>query len=256
MDSNPERPDFWSSYMRTLDELIATTPAYQAMERDVIRALEPLSGGYYLDLGCGTGNLLRRLVAAESGANGIGIDFCPTALEIARDKPSGDRTRLEFREVDFVRAAFPFPDRTFDGVTAVNTLYILTEKGADPARKLAPLLREIRRVLRPGGRLVVSTPDGWGAHQLGKVVLGSLEHYGLLLWHEGPAGVVRRTRQFWRQRAALRVISETNRAIAARYVFLGRAQYRALLEDNGFRVERVRRTRTGNALLAARPVER
>lgn len=252
MDPSPDCAAFWSTYLRILDELIVTTPAYRAMENDVLRALAPQPGGRYLDLGCGTGSLLRGLVAAEPGAAGVGVDFSPAALEIARGKPAHGGSRLEFLEADFVHRALPFPDRAFDGVATVNTLYVLTGKGADPADRLAPLLREVRRVLGPTGRLVISAPDGWGAHLLGKVLLGSLEHYGLLLWYEGPAGLVRRTRQFWRHRAALRVISATNRALAARYVFLNRAQYRALLESNGFQVARIRRTRTGNAILVAR----
>jgi len=88
-----------------------------------------------LDVGCGPGWLLRELPA---GVRGIGVDLRPP-LTGARPVAKAEAGRL------------PFPDAAFDLVLALD---LLEQRGVAPAETLV----EIRRVLRPGGRLLVRVP--------------------------------------------------------------------------------------------------
>lgn len=104
-----------------------------------------------LDAGCGTGALLDHLLK-QPGVEPYGLDFSGQALAYTRQRGhprlvQGDLTRL------------PFPDSTFDVITALDVLeHIREDEGA---------LREIHRVLRPGGVLLASVPAFrflWGPH--------------------------------------------------------------------------------------------
>ena len=117
--------------------------------RLVARTLQPnLSGARVLDVACGTGDL--SLVLARAGAGEVvGLDFCRPMLEIARHKADGQE--IAFVEGDALR--LPFEDESFDVVTIAFGLRNLAG--------VAEGLRELLRVLRPGGRAAVlefSTP--------------------------------------------------------------------------------------------------
>jgi demethylmenaquinone methyltransferase/2-methoxy-6-polyprenyl-1,4-benzoquinol methylase len=114
--------------------------------RKAARALESslIEGARVLDVACGTGDL--SLVLAEAGAvRVIGLDFCRPMLEIARRKSEADSRPIPFVEGDALR--LPFADETFDVVTIAFGLRNLAG--------VADGLRELRRVLKPGGRLAV-----------------------------------------------------------------------------------------------------
>ena len=114
--------------------------------RRTARALESslVEGARVLDVACGTGDL--SLVLAGAGAvRVIGLDFCRPMLEIARRKADADSRAIPFVEGDALR--LPFADETFDVATIAFGLRNLSDA--------ADGLRELRRVLRPGGRLAV-----------------------------------------------------------------------------------------------------
>jgi SAM-dependent methyltransferase len=97
------------------------------------------AGTAVLDLGCGSG--LALSLAAARGARTSGIDISPALLEVARRRvPAAD---LREGGLDVL----PFADASSDAVLAINALQF----AADPASAL----REVRRVLRPGGRLAI-----------------------------------------------------------------------------------------------------
>jgi SAM-dependent methyltransferase len=102
------------------------------------------AGELVLDVGCGEGRFTAELVAA--GVHGVGIDVAEEPLR---------RARAAHPEVDvqLVDPCGPWPlaDASFDAVWAGEVI----EHVADTAGWLS----EIRRVLRPGGRLLVSTPN-------------------------------------------------------------------------------------------------
>jgi demethylmenaquinone methyltransferase / 2-methoxy-6-polyprenyl-1,4-benzoquinol methylase len=99
-------------------------------------------GGSALDIACGSGKLTAVLARiAGPGARVVGLDFSPQMLEIARRQHPG----IEFLEGEAL--SLPFDAATFDASTNAFGLRNL----ADPIRGL----REMLRVLKPGGRPVV-----------------------------------------------------------------------------------------------------
>lgn len=99
-----------------------------------------------LDLGCNTGYGSRIIKA--SGARVTGVDVSPEAIDLARKKyGSGGIEFLCFDGRDL-----PFADRSFDIVTGFKLLERITDH--------RQFFAEIRRVLRPGGRVIFTTPNG------------------------------------------------------------------------------------------------
>ena len=115
-------------------------------------------GDTVLDAACGMGYGAHVLAGAGRPARVIGIDASPAAVEyasvnFARAHDAPDlRPGVEFRTGDIVDLA-AIEDRSVDLVASFETL----EHIAHPER----FLDEVRRVLRPGGRLVVSVPNRW-----------------------------------------------------------------------------------------------
>jgi demethylmenaquinone methyltransferase/2-methoxy-6-polyprenyl-1,4-benzoquinol methylase len=112
----------------------------------VVTEAKPGAGEKALDLCCGTGDIALGL--ARNGAEVTGLDFSSRMLEIARDRQSkggGAFARMQFTQGD--AQSLPFPDGTFDIVTIGYGLRNLAswEKG----------LSEMKRVAKPGGRLVI-----------------------------------------------------------------------------------------------------
>jgi ubiquinone/menaquinone biosynthesis C-methylase UbiE len=95
-----------------------------------------------LDAGCGSGPLLAAL--RDRGATVAGFDKSAGMLGVARRR-LGDDADLHVAELG---SPLPFPDNTFNDVTASLVLHYLKDWG--------PALAELRRVLKPGGRLIVS----------------------------------------------------------------------------------------------------
>ncbi len=119
-------------------------------ESDVIfRLLALQPGERLLDLGTGTGRY--AVEAAARGAWVVGVDASPAMLAVARE-----RLRASGRPVQLVRADLahlPFPDGAYDAAVAVTSLCFVDNPVA--------VLREVRRVLTPGGRLVLGELNRW-----------------------------------------------------------------------------------------------
>jgi len=104
-----------------------------------------VAGARVLDVGCGEGRFASALAAA--GAQVTGIDVASEPLRRAAERDPS----LELRLVDAEPPAWPLPDAEFDVVWAGEVL----EHVADTAGWMS----EVRRVLRSGGALCISTPD-------------------------------------------------------------------------------------------------
>lgn len=108
----------------------------------MVRLAGDVSGRRILDAGCGTGPLAAELRAR--GAVMTGLDGSAAMLEIARRR-LGDDVPLHLADL---AQPLPFADATFDDVVASLVLHYLEDWDAP--------LAELRRVLRPGGRLILS----------------------------------------------------------------------------------------------------
>jgi len=112
-------------------------------ERPAILALAgDVTGRRILDAGCGAGPIAVAL--RGRGAIVSGFDSSAGMLEIARRRLGGD---VDLRVADLA-GPLPYPDVAFDDVVASLVLHYLEDWG--------PALAELRRVLKPGGRLIVS----------------------------------------------------------------------------------------------------
>jgi SAM-dependent methyltransferase len=115
-----------------------------------------------LDAGCGAG--LAALLASLRGASVSALDASPGLLAVARARlPEAD-----VREGDL--EALPFDDGSFDAVVAVNSVFY--------AADMAAALRELVRVVRPGGRVVVTA---WGPPERCEFLAAVLPAIGPLL---------------------------------------------------------------------------
>ena len=96
-----------------------------------------------LDVGCGGGQTVRRLTALAPEVMVIGLDYSDASVAVSRDTNAKEIAagRVQIRHGSI--AALPFPDSTFDIVTAVETHYYWPD--------LPSNVREILRVLKPGG---------------------------------------------------------------------------------------------------------
>lgn len=120
-------------------------PATLALAGDV-------AGRRILDAGCGSGPLLAAL--RDRGATVTGIDSSARMLELARRRLDADASL----QVADLRDPLPFEDGSFDDVVASLVLHYLEDWG--------PTLAEFRRVLRPGGRLILSVDHPFVAYTL------------------------------------------------------------------------------------------
>lgn len=123
--------------------------ANRRSNRIAIRALDCSPDNTVLDLGCGSGPALRVLAAMAGQGLILGLDH--SAIMLAR-AARHNRHAIRRRRVHLVRGgidALPWRDNAVDGVLAVHVVYFAGEAG----------MREARRVLRPGGRIVIIATD-------------------------------------------------------------------------------------------------
>lgn len=106
-------------------------------------------GGLVLDLGCGTGELAAA--AAAAGMRAVGCDISPQMLRQARAAGLAGSGSVYWLRLDPGWQTLPLRAGSFDAVVAASVL----EYVADPAA----VLRECRRLLRPGGTVLCTVPD-------------------------------------------------------------------------------------------------
>ena len=133
----------WNTYMRVYDRL-GRSVEYRRMQASVKLALELPSRGLCVDLGCGTGYSTLNLVGENRSV--VAVDTSPEALVHARAKAP----KVDFRQQDALEFLQGTQNATVDRVLAVNVLYAMHD-GEE-------LLRQIYRVLRPGGLFVFADP--------------------------------------------------------------------------------------------------
>jgi ubiquinone biosynthesis O-methyltransferase len=159
-------PDAYTRWRAS--EIGATT---ERLERELILELVgDVSGCKVLDVGCGDGELALELT--RRGAIVTGIDASAAMIEAAKDRAKRHNADIAFKVAMAER--LPFPDEQFDVVTAITILCFVDDA--------VPVFREIARVLRPKGRLVIGELGKWSAWAAGRRIRAWL---GSQLWRHG-----------------------------------------------------------------------
>lgn len=151
--ANPARVNDYDSFAEaySADNESSLVNAYYARPAMLALAGE-VAGRRILDAGCGSGPLSAAL--RDRGAVVTGIDASAGMLALARRR-LGDDADLHVADLN---APLPFADGAFDDVVSSLVLHYLEDWG--------PTLAEMRRVLRPGGRLIASVDHPFVAYTI------------------------------------------------------------------------------------------
>ncbi|GAB4290419.1 MAG: class I SAM-dependent methyltransferase [Oscillatoriaceae cyanobacterium] len=165
---------------------------YLAVHQRMLEYAKLPENAKVLDIGCGTGRLLRRLAAENRTLQGVGLDLSPQMLAEARVN-NRYADRLMFREGN--GESLPFDNPQFDAV--FNTISFLHYP--HPAKMLA----EVARVLQPGGYFYLADTT-------------VREEQGDFHWNFSPSGV-----RFYSPRRREELGREAGLAVVQHYYLLG-----------------------------------
>lgn len=121
---------------------------HQALAHWALTGNEPGEEAHALDIGCGGGATVSRLLEMCPGGKVSGLDISPQALKVARKL---NRKAIEKKRCAIVGGTvkqLPFIKGTFNLVTAFETIYYWPD--------IEECLKEVLRVLKPGGRFIVA----------------------------------------------------------------------------------------------------
>jgi ubiquinone/menaquinone biosynthesis C-methylase UbiE len=135
----------------------AESPLAYPWYESVHRRLEPISTGRLLEVGCGRGQFAIWLAKKKRSLQIIGLDFSDMAVSLARQRAAAEQVGVEFVQGD--AQALPYADKSFDIVISCECM----EHVPSPSK----MALEIARVLKPGGRFLLTTENYFNGMLLG-----------------------------------------------------------------------------------------
>jgi ubiquinone/menaquinone biosynthesis C-methylase UbiE len=198
-----------------IEQLVAERHAY-APWFDEALGYASAAGLDVLDVGCGQG--IDVVQYARAGARVRGIDLTPRHVDLARMHVAALGLEAEIAVAD--AEALPFDDRSFDRVSSNGVLHHTPD--------ILAAIREIHRVLRPGGEARVLVYNRWSFH-----------YWLFQVWHQGI-----RNRQLFQERSMAGVLSRgvERSSIGARPLVrvYSPPELRRLMRDAGFATPRTK----------------
>lgn len=151
---------------KTLYEFM--TPHYN-VEDEVIKLLALEGSEAVLDVGCGQGELLLKIALHYPKTKLTGVDISAGIFKPAWGQAQRQDLSIQFRAAD--AQSLPFSNASFDRVTALHMLYHVPD--------IERALQEMKRVLRPGRQLAVSTNSSESHPQLRHLGSQAARHMGM-----------------------------------------------------------------------------
>jgi len=150
------------TYDHSLLNEIVFFPGMRAVLEEILRWKQRRSAAPYhaLDVGCGTGSLLATLTRDPDAVRLVGLDYAAEMVRRTHDKLAALDTPERVAAVHGDAEHLPFPDGSFDVLTCCHSFHHYPHQAA--------VLAEFRRVLRPGGVLVLI--DGFRDNVVGWVL--------------------------------------------------------------------------------------
>jgi len=145
-DSGRTDYDEWHEHMVRAE---TRSPLDYPWYESVYRGLRPISTGRLLEVGCGRGQFAVWLSKQKPNFEIIGLDFSEAAINLATQRAMAERAGVKFMQGD--AQALPYADDSFDILVSCECL----EHVPNPSK----MAREIARVLKPGGRFLLTTEN-------------------------------------------------------------------------------------------------
>jgi ubiquinone/menaquinone biosynthesis C-methylase UbiE len=141
-------PAMGHDFLTPLYDPITRLMGATKVKKNLIAVSEIKAGHRVLDIGCGTGTLLEMIKRTEPDTKLVGLDGDPKILKIAKEKTK--KMNLEIQFDQGMAYELPYPDNSFDRVLSSLVFHHLNTTNKQRT------FREILRVLRPGGRMMIA----------------------------------------------------------------------------------------------------
>lgn len=135
-------------WLTPLYDSVAALMGDVKLKQQLVKLADIRSGHRVLDVGCGTGTLLALLKSSQPGAHAFGLDGDFAILRIAKRKFAERSQHCDFERG--TATGLPFADACFDRVVSSLVFHHMSTEDKRAA------FREIHRVLRPGGQMVIA----------------------------------------------------------------------------------------------------